>query len=230
MKLRPWHLSGNFLETQITDLLSRFPPERIILDIQGDEVVKHKQTYDFLTFCLDRKIEPQLITNAVGDINLWRNYAKLVKNLTLTYAPGEVQRSFFFELIREVAPMGNISVNVVTHRDFFYHSVGLKKKIEAEVKCRSLLLQPYLLASDEQMPEDHLQLLLDQTAVVHTWYKNDVFRKHSVYSLGLTLKDEKRYTAFQKMGFMEMTPRRITKKKIRSYILEENQESGRLFI
>ena len=230
MKLRPWHLTGNILEAQINSLLKFVAPERLILDIQGDEVVKNKQCYDFLTFCLDRGIEPQLITNAVGDINLWRNYAKLVKNLTINYIPGEVQRSFFSELIREVAPMGNISVNILTHRDFFYHSIGLKKKIESEVTCRSLLLQPYFLSEDEQLPEDHLQILLDQTAVVHTWFKSDVFRKHVVYTLGQALKDSEKYSQALKMGFMDMSPRRIPKDKIKTMILEEDQQSGRLFI
>lgn len=229
MYLRPWHLQGQRLERQIEAFLSEgLPPDRLILDVNADEVVKSKQCYDFLTFCLDRGIEPQLITHAVGDINLWRNYAKLVKNLTINYIPGQVQRAFFFELCKDVAPMGNVSVNVLTHPEYFYHSVGLMKKIQAEVKCRSILLQPYSLGDGQSLPEDHMQVLLDQTAVVHTWFKNNVFRKHVVYTFGQALKDLPRYEQSLRQGFMDMSPRKITKDKVKLFVLEDRLESGSL--
>ncbi|MES2528055.1 MAG: glycosyltransferase family 2 protein [Bdellovibrionota bacterium] len=228
MKLLPWHLSDNKLEEMMTELLKTIPASKIILDISGDEVVKNKQCYDFLTFCLDRGIEPQLVTNAVGDVNLWRNYAKLVKNLTINYIPGEVQRSFFAELCKEVGPMGNVSVNVMTHPEFFYHSLGLKKMIEAEGSCRSVHLQPYFLEAGQSLPDDHMNVLLDQNAVVSTWFKDNVVRKHNVYPLGQTLKDKNRYSTGLKYGFMEISPKKIPKDKVRVFELEEIQGKGRL--
>lgn len=213
MKLRPSHFQSNVLEPQIDALLGQMPPDRIILYVNADEVVKTKQCYDFLAYCMDRGIEPQLISNGVGDIKLWRNYGKFVKNLTLTYIPGTVQRSFFLDLCKEVAPLGNLSVNVVSDREFFYHTVGLKKEID-KLGCRSVLLQPYFLNEDENLPEDHMNVLLDQTAVVHTWFKNNVFRKHTVYTFGQALKDRKAYDSALEMGFMDMAPRKISKEKI----------------
>ncbi len=227
MNLLPWHFSDNKLEEVITSLLKDIPPARIILDISGDEVVKNKQCYDFLTFCLDRGIEPQIITNAVGDVNLWRNYTKLVKNITLNYIPGSVQRSFFSELCREIAPMGNVSVNVVTHPEFFYHSVGLKKTIES-AGCRSVLLQPYLIQAGESLPDDHMNVLLEQTAMVNTWFNGTIVRRHNVYPLGQTLKDPVRYNKALNFGFMEMTAKKIPKDEIRFFELEQVQGSGRL--
>ena len=227
MKLLPWHFTDNKLEEMITSLLKDLLPSRIIIDISGDEVVKNKQCYDFLTFCLDRGIEPQLITNAVGDVNLWRNYTKLVKNITINYVPGTVQRSFFADLCREIGPMGNVSVNVVTHPEFFYHSVGLKKIIET-AGCRSVLLQPYLLQPGESLPDDHMNVLLEQTAMVNTWFNDTVLRRHNVYPLGQTLKDPARYNMALKYGFMDMTAKKIPKDKIRFFELEEDQTSGKL--
>lgn len=229
MKLLPWHFQGNLLEPQVDSLLKQLSPDRIVLYINADEVVKTKQCYDFLAYCLDRKIEPQLISNGVGDIKLWRNYSKFVKNLTLTYVPGSLQRSFFFDLCKEVAPLGNISVNVITDREFFYHTVGLKKELDT-LGCRSVLLQPYFLKEDENLPEDHMNVLLDQTAVVHTWFQNNVFRKHTVYSFGQALKDRKSYESALRMGFMDMVPRKISKDKIWTANLNEVSGSGKIFI
>ena len=228
MKLLPWHLTDNKLEEMITTLLTSIPSTRIILDISGDEVVKNKQCYDFLKFCLDRGIEPQFITNGVGDVNLWRNYAKLVKNITINYIPGEVHRGFFAELCREIGPLGNISVNVMTHPGFFYHSLGLKKIIETEANCRSVLLQPYTIEAGQSLPDDHMNVLLDQTAVVSTWFKDNVVRKHNVYPLGQTLKDKQRYNSSLTYGFMEISPKKIPKNKVRVFELEKMQETGRL--
>jgi len=229
MKLLPWHFQGNVLEPQIDALLRKLSPDRIILYVNADEVVKTKQCYDFLAYCLDRGIEPQLISNGVGDIKLWRNYGKFVKNLTLTYLPGSLQRTFFFDLCREVAPLGNVSVNVVTDRELFYHTVGLKKELDT-LGCRSVLLQPYFLREDETLPEDHMNVLLDQTAVVHTWFKNNVFRKHTVYTFGQALKDSQAYHSALAMGFMDMAPRKIPKEKVWTAKLNEVSESGRIFI
>ena len=213
VKLEPRHFQENLLEPQVDALLRQLPPERIIFYINADEVAKTKQCYDFLAYCLDRGIEPQLISGGVGDIKLWRNYGKFVKNLTLTYMPGTLQRSFFFDLCREVAPLGNLSVNVVSDQEFFYHTVGLKKELDT-LGCRSVLLQPYFLKEDENLPEDHMNVLLDQTAVVHTWFKNNVFRKHTVYTFGQALKDKNAYESALAMGFMDMAPRKISREKI----------------
>jgi glycosyltransferase involved in cell wall biosynthesis len=222
--LRPFHLLDDFLVTHLAQLLKEVPAERIVISVNGDEVVKSKQCYDFLTFCLDNNIETQLVTNGVGDINLWRNYVKLVKNVTFNFVPGEVSRSFFFELCKEIAPLGNVSINVMTLQDHFFQSYGLMKKIERDIKNTSLILQPYPLVKNERLPEDHLEILLDQQAVITTYARGDISRKHIMYPLDHGIKDKTRFDQWARMGFMNMAFKNQLQKDFKVFVSNDTGE------
>jgi hypothetical protein len=203
INLKSQHLLELELQKKLEDLAFKILPQKVAIVVYLDELINTKQCYDFVRFCADFKFHITVVSPRLADLIIWRGYAKLANNVILNYHHDRVSRSDFFYIVNEISSLTNLSVNVLTDQKYFYHCYGLKKKLE-DLPLKSLILQPYPTINLSSIPEDHMNNLIDQQAVVEIFSSEEFSVKHSLNPIdsSLNLKDKFQQRIFE--GFSQV--------------------------
>ena len=159
-------------------LFKIYSDKRIILDISADPVLKSKQCLEFVSFCSKFKINTNLISYGMGDVQLWQHYLGMVENVTLNFDHASGQRTQFYNLVQLLGPKTNLNVNIISHASKFYYGYGLMKKIQTMKLARSVYIQPYVVTTNDQIPPDHLEVLSNQGMARPLSGETGAVRKH----------------------------------------------------
>ncbi len=148
------------LKSFFLGLFKVYPPHKIRLDIQAEEVLGSKQLIEFFDFCKDFDLDYRLETFGSGGKYLWRHHKDQIKKITLTFDQDMMEREDFSAVIDELNANSELRINVLSHPEKFYFTYGLFKTLQSRPNIYSINFQPY--DAPGGFPLDHAEILQDQ--------------------------------------------------------------------
>jgi glycosyltransferase involved in cell wall biosynthesis len=200
VKLDVETITSKALRSTFLKLFKTYSPEKIILDINADRVLRSTQFYQFLQFTSSHNLDTSLVTMNPGNIALWKLYSPLVNNLILNYEYGSNSREDFLKLMTEHKDSPcKLKINILSHHQHFYYCYGLYDLLRVQGTQKSLRLQPYLSGASTAKPADHIELLSNVPEEKNSGEL--LYREHFQLSPGSTVSDLKIFNESKEFGF-----------------------------
>lgn len=193
------------LRPAFLQLFKIYSPERIHLELNADRVLRSKQFYDFLRFLNDQGVSTGVVSMNPASRELWQRLALHSRNITLNYEFGANSREDFVTLLNDLSGSpAKVGVNILTHRQHFYHCFGLYDQLRALGSQTSLILQPYLSAEGDKKADDHLDLLRSSGASETNG--SAILREHFRFNPEVTTASGALFQDAKEYGFIRMEP------------------------
>ncbi len=190
------------LKANLLKLFKVYSPDKIILDINADEVLASKQFLEFMEFCDSFGLNTHLISTKSNHLVLCEMYAPFLKQMTLNYEfKADTSTDFYNHAVQIAKVVPHLNVNVLSHPNNFDDCCNLYQQLNQNKYVDSIHFQPYLATNSEVNDSGPQQMTIDRSETKVNF--SLLARRHRYFP-----RDSKNFTNVHEFGFTDVIPLR----------------------